>query len=109
MKILQLGSGSMGSRRLRDLSRRPDVTLALYDERADRRQRAHERFGVTVFTRLEDALAWEPAALVISTPPGTRPATCSSPTSAACTISSRLTSGPTARPAWSARRPGEKS
>jgi len=72
MKILQLGSGSMGSRRLRDLSRRVDVTLALYDERADRRQRAHERFGVTVFTRLEDALAWEPAALVVSTPPGTK-------------------------------------
>jgi len=72
MKILQLGSGSMGTRRLRDLSQRKDVTLALYDEREDRRQRAHERFGVKVFAGLDDALAWDPAALVISTPPGAK-------------------------------------
>ena len=72
MKILQLGSGSMGTRRLRDLRERTDVSLALYDEREDRRQRAKERFGITVFSRLEDALAWDPLALVISTPPGTK-------------------------------------
>lgn len=62
----------MGTRRLRDLHQRPDTTLGLFDEREDRRQRAHERFGVTVFSRLEDALAWGPSALVISTPPGTK-------------------------------------
>src|ERR1044071_5551678 len=72
MKILQLGSGSMGTRRLRDLQPRKDVAIALYDEREDRRQRAKDRFGITVFSRLEDALAWDPAALVISTPPGTK-------------------------------------
>jgi predicted dehydrogenase len=72
MKILQLGSGSMGTRRLRDLHQRPGLTVGLFDEREDRRLRAKERFGVTVFSRLEDALAWGPEALVISTPPGTK-------------------------------------
>ena len=62
----------MGTRRLRDLHQRPDVTVALFDEREDRRQRAHERFGVKVFARLDDALAWGPQALVVSTPPGTK-------------------------------------
>jgi predicted dehydrogenase len=72
MKILQLGSGSMGTRRLRDLYQRQDLTLAMYDEREDRRQRALECFGIPVFSRLDDALAWGPEALVISTPPGTK-------------------------------------
>lgn len=64
----------MGTRRLRDLHQHPDVTLALFDERADRRERAHSRFGVRVFERMEDALAWGPEAFVISTPPGTKDA-----------------------------------
>jgi predicted dehydrogenase len=72
MKILQIGAGSMGSRRLRDLSARPDVTVALLDERADRRERAHHRFGVKTYAQLADAMAWQPDALVISTPPGTK-------------------------------------
>jgi predicted dehydrogenase len=72
MKILQLGSGSMGTRRMRDLHQRKDLTLALYDEREDRRQRARDRFGLRMFSNLDDALAWEPEAFVISTPPGTK-------------------------------------
>ena len=72
MKVLQLGSGSMGTRRMRDLHQRKDLSLGLFDEREDRRQRAQERFGVKVFSTLEDALAWGPQALVVSTPPGTK-------------------------------------
>lgn len=74
MKILQIGAGSMGTRRLRDLSARKDVTLALLDERADRRARAHDRFGIQTFERVDDALGWGPQALAISTPPGTKDA-----------------------------------
>lgn len=74
MKILQIGAGSMGTRRLRDLSARPDIEIALFDERADRRQRAEDRFKIRTFPRLDDGLAWGPAALVISTPPGTKDA-----------------------------------
>ena len=72
MKILQLGAGSMGSRRMRDLARRGDISLGLYDERADRRAAAQAKFGVEAFAAFDDALAWSPDALIISTPPGTK-------------------------------------
>lgn len=62
----------MGTRRMRDLHQRKDLELALYDERADRRAAAQARFGVRPFSTMEDALAWGPQALVISTPPGTK-------------------------------------
>ncbi|MBP1990799.1 Gfo/Idh/MocA family protein [Paenibacillus eucommiae] len=68
-KVLQIGSGSMGTRRMRDLSARGDVEIALFDEREDRRERAAERFGVTCFSSLESALLWGPDTVVISTPP----------------------------------------
>ena len=57
-KILQIGAGAMGTRRLRDLYQRKDVALALYDERADRCAAAHARFGVRVFPKLDNALEW---------------------------------------------------
>ena len=53
LKILQIGAGSMGNRRLRDLHQREDVALALYDEREDRRAAARARFGVMIFAKLE--------------------------------------------------------
>jgi len=72
LKILQLGAGSMGSRRLRDLTRRPGLDIRLFDGREDRRRSAESRFGVKTFATMAAALEWEPAALVISTPPGTK-------------------------------------
>jgi predicted dehydrogenase len=69
MRILQVGAGSMGTRRLRDLYQRPDATVALLEIRKDRRTRAAERFGIPVFERADHALSWKPEALVISTPP----------------------------------------
>lgn len=72
LKVLQLGCGSMGTRRLRDLSRRPGIDLRLFDLREDRRLSAASRFGVEGFASLEAAFAWGPQALVISTPPGTK-------------------------------------
>ena len=62
----------MGTRRLRDLHQRKDISLALYDERADRCAAAQARFGVRVFGALEDALRWKPEALIVSTPPGAK-------------------------------------
>ena len=62
----------MGSRRLRDLSRRPGIDLRAFDAREDRRHAAQARFGVKVFETLAAAMDWSPAALVISTPPGTK-------------------------------------
>jgi predicted dehydrogenase len=69
IRVLQIGAGSMGTRRLRDLAGRADVVLAVFDERADRVERARERFSVTAFSELPAALAWQPDVLVISTPP----------------------------------------
>jgi len=72
LRILQIGAGSMGTRRLRDLHQRADVTVALYDQRADRRERAQKRFGIATFGRWDEAVAWDPQALIISTPPSTK-------------------------------------
>ncbi|MCC7352077.1 MAG: Gfo/Idh/MocA family oxidoreductase [Phycisphaerales bacterium] len=69
MKVLVIGGGSMGRRRMRDLSARGDVSVGLLDLRADRREQAAGKFGVVTFDSLSAALDWHPAALVISTPP----------------------------------------
>ena len=68
-KILQIGAGSMGSRRLRNLSLREDVEIVLFDPREDRRERATKRFGTKTFDHIASALEWGPEALIISTPP----------------------------------------
>lgn len=69
LRVLQVGGGSMGTRRLRDLSARDDVTLALLDARPDRREAAETRWQIPTFATLHEALAWRPDALSISTPP----------------------------------------
>lgn len=69
MRILQIGAGSMGTRRMRDLVAREDVELALLDFREDRRAKAVERFGIPAFAEKNLAFKWSPEALVISTPP----------------------------------------
>lgn len=70
-KILQIGAGSMGTRRLRDLGRRSDLEVALFDPRVDRRKRAEQQFGVRSFDDFGQAVDWGPEALIISTPPDT--------------------------------------
>lgn len=72
LKILQLGCGSMGTRRVRDLSKRPGVEVRVFDARADRRRNAETKFGIETFETLDTAMNWRPEALVISTPPGTK-------------------------------------
>lgn len=69
LRILQIGAGSMGTRRLRDLSQRPDVLLSVLDERDDRRQRSVKLFGVQSLKTLDEAISWRPDVLSISTPP----------------------------------------
>jgi predicted dehydrogenase len=68
-----MGGGSMGSRRMRDLHGRTvrgeSIEVRLWDARPDRRDAALARFGVGSFNQLDDAMAWEPDAVVVSTPP----------------------------------------
>jgi len=69
MRVLQIGTGSMGTRRLRTLSKRHDVSLAVFDRRADRREKAVKSFSIPIFEDIQSALSWKPEAIVISTPP----------------------------------------
>jgi predicted dehydrogenase len=69
LKVLQFGAGSMGSRRLRDLSAHAEVEVALVEARADRAARARERFGVRVFADAQEGYGWGPGAVSISVPP----------------------------------------
>lgn len=71
IKILQIGSGSMGTRRMRDLSARQDVEIALLEVQEIFAKRAIDRFGVKWFSDTESALAWGPDTLIISSPPQT--------------------------------------
>lgn len=67
MKILIVGLGSMGKRRLRLLKNiLPDAEYAGVDSQDSRRQEA----GITAFTSLEETLAeYKPDAVVVSTSP----------------------------------------
>jgi predicted dehydrogenase len=73
MRVLQIGGGSMGTRRMRDLHELPHgtdpITIQLLDARDDRRAAAAERFGVRGVATMAEALAFEPDVFVISTPP----------------------------------------
>ena len=76
MRIVQVGGGSMGTRRMRDLHGRTVgadvIEVRLVDARADRRASALERFAIAGFATVDDALTdWggRPDAFVISTPP----------------------------------------
>lgn len=69
IKVLQIGAGSMGTRRIRDLTARADVEVALLEMRTDRREKASNQFGIPCFDCMESALAWGAVAISISTPP----------------------------------------
>ena len=69
IRILQIGAGSMGMRRMRDAVKRHEVSLAVYDQHRERGIAAAGSFDIPYFATLEQALAWKPNALVISTPP----------------------------------------
>jgi predicted dehydrogenase len=60
----------MGKRRVRNLLALGHTEVAGFDPRADRREEARTRSGITVFDDFDRAMAeWRPDALVISTPP----------------------------------------
>ena len=69
LKVLQIGAGSMGTRRMRDLVARDDIEVALLDFRGDRSASAEKRFGIATFADKSEVFAWKPEALIISTPP----------------------------------------
>lgn len=69
MKVLVVGGGSMGRRRLRDLTYLNPGGVMLLEPVADRRNQVAKAFGVPAYSSLEAALAEQPDALAVSTPP----------------------------------------
>ena len=70
MKIIVIGLGSMGKRRLRLLSERKDVELFGIDSQESRCEEVKEQFGITCFKSIAEAVEAENIeAAVISTSP----------------------------------------
>lgn len=69
MRVLVVGLGSMGRRRLRNLQYIGGVELAAFEPSPTRRREVAREFAIPVHEKFEDGLAWAPDALVISTPP----------------------------------------
>ncbi len=69
MRVLVVGLGSMGCRRIRNLQHIGGVQLAAFEPSDRRRRRAAAKFRITVFDRIEHGMEWGPDAIVISTPP----------------------------------------
>jgi predicted dehydrogenase len=70
MRILVVGLGSMGRRRLRNLTHLGGAELAGLEPGDERRAEVAGEFGIPAFATLDEALeSFGPQALVISTPP----------------------------------------
>lgn len=68
-RVLVIGQGSMGRRRVRNLTHIGGNEIAGFEPDAGRREQAAAEGGIEVFESFERGLAWHPDALVISTPP----------------------------------------
>ena len=69
MKILCIGAGSMGRRRLRDLTYLSRGDILHCEKSEERCTQAAAAFGVPGFTNLEEALSQSPDVVTVSTPP----------------------------------------
>lgn len=70
MKIIVVGLGSMGKRRIRLLSERKDIQLFGIDSQDCRCEEVHEKFGLKCYASISEVVAAEhPDAAVISTSP----------------------------------------
>jgi len=69
MKILVVGLGSMGKRRVRNMQYLKQEKIIGFDSREDRCKEASEKYGIITFQDISKALAEKPDTMVISTPP----------------------------------------
>ncbi len=69
MKFLVVGLGSMGKRRIRNLKQLGHNDVIGFDTREDRCKEANEKYQVSAFTDISNALKENPDAMIISTPP----------------------------------------
>ena len=69
LRVLVIGQGSMGRRRVRNLQHIGGTEVAAFEPDGERRRQAQDESGIQVFGAFDEGLAWQPEALVISTPP----------------------------------------
>jgi len=69
VKLLIVGLGSMGKRRIRNLQHLKAGEIFGFDPRADRREESAARYGVKTCESFDEGMAWRPDAVIISTPP----------------------------------------
>ena len=69
MKFLVVGLGSMGKRRIRNLKQLGHTEIIGFDTRDDRGKEANEKYQISTFTDISEALKEKPDAMIISTPP----------------------------------------
>lgn len=69
MRFLIVGLGSMGKRRIRNLTALNADELLGFDPREDRRRDVQRDYQVPVYADFDEAMAAKPDAVVISTPP----------------------------------------
>jgi predicted dehydrogenase len=70
MRLLVIGLGSMGKRRIRNLQAIGDNEVAGFDIRGDRRVEAEKKYGIPTYSDFDSAMdAFHPDALVVSTSP----------------------------------------
>jgi predicted dehydrogenase len=69
MKFLIVGLGSMGNRRIRNLTALKAGEIIGFDVQADRRAEAQQKHGIKTYATFEEALLGKPDAVIISTPP----------------------------------------
>jgi predicted dehydrogenase len=69
LKLLVVGLGSMGKRRVRNLQYLKAGEIIGFDIREDRRRETEEKYKIKTFGDFENALSENPNAMIISTPP----------------------------------------
>ena len=69
MKILIVGLGSMGKRRIRNLLKLGYKNIVGFDIRADRRKEVNKKYHISTYIDIYTALREKPDAMIISTPP----------------------------------------
>jgi predicted dehydrogenase len=69
MKVLIVGLGSMGRRRVRNLTHLGGCEVGAFEPVKERRDQAAADHGIPTFATFEAGMGWGPDALVISTPP----------------------------------------
>jgi predicted dehydrogenase len=69
MKFLIVGLGSMGNRRIRNLTALKAGEIIGFDVQPDRRAQAEKDHGIRTYATFEEALLQKPDAVIISTPP----------------------------------------